>query len=182
MLIHISEEANYFFLGQRRHLVCNIYLTFTTPYMISLYPPTYLASTRESNKVHQGMLKFISVLSLEKWKKIVQPCFISHVFLLFVLIPMDSSHLLFYHLFLKTQSQKGYSTLYATSHLNTVWAPSVGHLETTPAVPSQEKYIRLGLFSRSSWEIRYANPFSIVIEQTMKLTLTHRTLLQEWNF
>jgi len=41
---------------------------------------------------------------------------------------MDFSHLLFHHVFLKTQPQKGYSTLYATSHSNTVLACSVDHL------------------------------------------------------
>lgn len=93
-----------FFLGQGIHLIYHIYLTLTTPYVISLYPPTYLAPTRESNKVQHDMLKFMSVLSLEKRRKIIQPSFISHVFLLFVLIPVDFCDLLFFHLFLKTQS------------------------------------------------------------------------------
>lgn len=106
MLIYIREEANYFFLRVGRHLICNIYLTLTASYMILLHALTHLAPTRESIKVHHSMLKFISVLSLEKLKKIIQPSFISHVYLLFVSIPMDSSHLLFCHLFHKTQCQR----------------------------------------------------------------------------
>lgn len=80
------------------------------------------------------MLTFISVSSLEKWKNIIQPSF--HAFLLFVLIPMNSSHLVFCHLFLKAQPQKEYSTLSAASHLTLYML-----LQQMTQISAQEQYI-----------------------------------------
>lgn len=169
-----------FFLGQGRHLTCSICLTLTTPYTISLHPPVHLALTIEANEVHHDLLICLVHGEMkENYSAFLhQPCFLTLCW-----FPCPWLMSCFVTPFLKCSLKRDRSHfMLLHSHLNTVYAPLVcANLETIPAVPSKEKYIKPGLFSWSSWEIRCANPFPIMIRQTAKLTLTHKTLLQEWS-